>query len=158
MGRFSATTPALYNTKRGRGLRRSSRSLRSCVGKEPSLEIYWVTSRNLPLTSLSLSLCLLALSVCLSCLSVLSLSRISSTSVHLNYLRDCTVSEVIEWTDVDGWSVGWSVGWALGWSVGRSHPLSDLLLLVGWAVGRSVSRSVGRLVGWSVGRSACRLV
>ena len=47
MRRFSATTPALYNTKRGRGLRRSSRSLRSCVGKEPSLEIYWVTSRNL---------------------------------------------------------------------------------------------------------------
>ena len=47
MRRFSATTPALYNTKRGRGLRRSSRSLRSCVGKEPSLEIYWATSRNL---------------------------------------------------------------------------------------------------------------
>ena len=89
MGRFSATTPALYNTNRGRGNtrkedERSSRSLRSCVGKGPSLEIYWAT--------------------------VLSLSRISSTSVHLNYLRDCTVSEVIEWTDVDGWSVGWSVG------------------------------------------------
>ena len=128
MGRFSATTPALYNTNRGRGNtrkedERSSRSLRSCVGKGPSLEIYWAT--------------------------VLSLSRISSTSVHLNYLRDCTVSEVIEWTDVDGWSVGWSVGWAVGWSVGRS---------VGRLDGRSVGRLVGWSGGWSVGRSVGRLV